>query len=261
MKTSDKDMQRILEKLRKLMDLKVSALECGEPGEANAAAAGITRLLREYDLTLQDIPDSQKPQEPVDIEPVPFRFTYMHHKWYWALLDVLAKHNNCTIIRTRTKRGPGASNVSIMSSDANCIEGWCFTLSRSVRTASYTSASEDTQLEGRLPALDGAHAARHGRVHEELPRRLCRRAAPEAVRRTGTAAARELTALVVAHQAEIDEYLASMDVKTARTRPVKVDEKVLEEGREVGRSISLQKGLDGYSRSLRFLEGNSGISG
>ena len=60
MNTENSDLSRILEKLRKLMDLKESATQCGEFGEANAAAAGITRLLREYDLTMQDIPSDRK---------------------------------------------------------------------------------------------------------------------------------------------------------------------------------------------------------
>ena len=93
MVTQDSSIQKILEKLRKLMDLKASATECGNLGEAHAAAAGITRLLKLYDLTLQDIPDGQKALDPVDIEDVPFRFTYRQFRWYWALLDTVAAHN------------------------------------------------------------------------------------------------------------------------------------------------------------------------
>ena len=48
---------RILEKLRKLMNLQQSAEALGNEGEAHAAAAGISRLLLEYNLTLNDIPD------------------------------------------------------------------------------------------------------------------------------------------------------------------------------------------------------------
>ena len=60
MEKNHKNIQKILLKLRKLMDLKASATQCGELGEANAAAAGITRLLREDDLTMQDIPTDAK---------------------------------------------------------------------------------------------------------------------------------------------------------------------------------------------------------
>ena len=51
---------KILEKLRKLMNLKESATELGNEGEANAAAAGITRLLMEYNLSESDIPEQEK---------------------------------------------------------------------------------------------------------------------------------------------------------------------------------------------------------
>ena len=42
---------KILEKLRKLMNLKESAKALGNEGEAHAAAAGIARLLMEYILS------------------------------------------------------------------------------------------------------------------------------------------------------------------------------------------------------------------
>lgn len=98
---NNEKIKSILEKLRKLMNLKESATLCGEMGEANAAAAGITRLLREYDLTLADIPAEEKALEPVDVEDITFRFQYMNMPWYWELLDAVAKYNNASIIRTR----------------------------------------------------------------------------------------------------------------------------------------------------------------
>ena len=48
---------KILEKLRKLMNLKESAKALGNEGEAHAAAAGIARLLMEYNLSEEDIPE------------------------------------------------------------------------------------------------------------------------------------------------------------------------------------------------------------
>ena len=54
---------KILEKLRKLMNLKESATALGNEGEANAAAAGITRLLMEYNLTENDIPGAREIRE------------------------------------------------------------------------------------------------------------------------------------------------------------------------------------------------------
>ena len=74
---NEEKLQRILDKLRKLMDLQSSARSIGNEGEANAAAAGISRLLKEYDLTLEDIPAEARPQNPVDLEEIPYRFNYM----------------------------------------------------------------------------------------------------------------------------------------------------------------------------------------
>lgn len=64
---------KILEKLRKLMNLKESATALGNEGEANAAAAGITRLLMEYNLTENDIPEQEKLENPIVSEEIPFK--------------------------------------------------------------------------------------------------------------------------------------------------------------------------------------------
>lgn len=64
---------KILEKLRKLMNLKESAQALGNEGEANAAASGITRLLIEYNLTEEDIPEQEKWENPIVSEKIPFK--------------------------------------------------------------------------------------------------------------------------------------------------------------------------------------------
>lgn len=121
MKNDNEKLERIRAKLRKLLDLKESALQCGEIGEANAAAAGITRLLTEYDLTLQDIPSELKSLDPIDMEVIPFRFKYMQYPWYWTMLDVIAEHNNADIFRTRYNNGErkGEKEYTVVGRKAN----------------------------------------------------------------------------------------------------------------------------------------------
>ena len=68
------DTDKILQKLRKLMNLKESAAAVGNVGEANAAAAGITRLLLEYNLSEKDIPEQDKIDNPIAVEDIPYRF-------------------------------------------------------------------------------------------------------------------------------------------------------------------------------------------
>ena len=52
---------KIVEKLKKLMRLQEGAKKIGSEGEANAAAAAISRLLTQYNLSLMDIdPEERK---------------------------------------------------------------------------------------------------------------------------------------------------------------------------------------------------------
>lgn len=85
---------KILEKLRKLMNLKESATALGNESEANAAAAGITRLLMEYNLTENDIPEQEKLENPIVSEEIPFKIS-TNGRWYSDLISVVCEYNMC----------------------------------------------------------------------------------------------------------------------------------------------------------------------
>lgn len=86
---------KIFEKLRKLMNLKESALSLNNEGEANAAASGITRLLMEYNLTENDIPEQEKIDNPIVSEEIPYRTKVENGPWYKSLVSVLSEYNMC----------------------------------------------------------------------------------------------------------------------------------------------------------------------
>ena len=86
---------KILEKLRKLMNLKESALSLGNEGEAFAAAAGITRLLIAYNLSETDIPTQERIENPVVAEEIPFKPEISSGIWYQSLIGVVCKYNMC----------------------------------------------------------------------------------------------------------------------------------------------------------------------
>ena len=88
---------KILDKLRKLMNLKESATELGNKGEANAAAAGITRLLMEYNLTENDIPENEKIDNPIVSEEIPFKVSEANGSWYGKLISV-SVNITCAVI-------------------------------------------------------------------------------------------------------------------------------------------------------------------
>lgn len=244
MPDKDNNIQKILEKLRKLMDLKVSATECGELGEANAAAAGITRLLREYDLTLQDIPAEQKVLDPVDIEDVPFRFTYSQHRWYWALQDVIASHNSCEIIRSQSRQNGKALDTSykvvgrkqhrevVLYLISFCAHQFItigkrkypdYKINHIKQTGTTPKPLSEYMKQFLLGCVDGLYY----KLEEEqnnIPKE-------------------KLNALVVANKNALDAFMADMDVKNARLRPIKADERIVKEGYQTGRNINLQKGI------------------
>jgi hypothetical protein len=95
---------KILGKLRKLMDLKSSAEELGNIGEANAAAGGISRLLLEYNLSEKDIPEREKIDNPIMMEEIPVFSNGCKGKWYEQLICVITENNLGQMLVTR-KRG------------------------------------------------------------------------------------------------------------------------------------------------------------
>ena len=76
------------------MNLKESATALGNEGEANAAAAGITRLLMEYNLTENDIPEQEKLDNPIVSEEIPFKMD-INGRWYSDLVSVVCGYNMC----------------------------------------------------------------------------------------------------------------------------------------------------------------------
>lgn len=251
----DNKIEHILQKLRKLMDLKSSALQCGETGEANAAAAGITRLLKEYDLTMQDIPDEQKAVDPIDMEDIPYRFSYMQHKWYWFMLDVLANHNSCKIIRSRTLEekkvvdcvyrliGRKKHREVVLYLISFCAHQFINIGKRKyaawkyeyMRTTGMTPPTQTNYMKSFLAGCVDGLNDKLKQEQAELPQE-------------------KLGALVLANETAINQFMQTMEVKTARNRNIKVDREILEEGREVGRNINLQKGIGSQIPKKKYLD-------
>lgn len=98
------DRNKILEKLRKLMNLKESAIAVGNEGEACAAAAGISRLLIAYNLSETDIPDQEKIDNPVVAEEIPFKPEFSSGKWYQYLVTVVCEYNMCRALVISTRK-------------------------------------------------------------------------------------------------------------------------------------------------------------
>lgn len=87
---------KILDKLRKLISLRESAKNINSEGEANAAAAAISRLLMEYNLCEDDIPTEEKINNPVIEAKIPYKPEFCKvGVWYKNLVIVVCEFNNC----------------------------------------------------------------------------------------------------------------------------------------------------------------------
>ena len=256
MKTENPNIERILEKLRKLMDLKESATQCGEFGEANAAAAGITRLLREYDLTLQDIPTEQKEKDPVNIEIIPFKFKYMNFPWYGNLLATVALYNNARILRGRIHNISGSADTVFYKLVGRKKNREVVLYLVSYLAHQFINLGQKTYpkwkletliMTGKTPPSRSAFMKSYlmGCVYG-LDQKL------EAEQKTD--ASEKLTALMKVSQTEIDAFLANMNVKKARSRTITGIDTALAMGTEAGRNISLHEGIEGKTSGQKLLD-------
>jgi hypothetical protein len=105
---------KIVEKLKKLMRLQEGAKKIGSEGEANAAAAAISRLLTQYNLSLMDI-DPEERKETMQIQRtghISFKDTY--GLWKRSLMNVLCEFNYC-----KTFLISGQTNMIVVGTEAN----------------------------------------------------------------------------------------------------------------------------------------------
>lgn len=112
MKQNNDIPDKIMERIRKLMRLKESTTS---EGEARAAAAAASRLLKEYNLSLFDI--SGRAQATVFAIGRSGAFSYKDtfgSYWKRDLLNVLCRYNYCRILLCR-----GTTDMFIVGTDEN----------------------------------------------------------------------------------------------------------------------------------------------
>lgn len=99
-----KDKDKILSRIKKLLNLQSSAETLGNEGEAYAAASAVHRLLTTYNLSLRDI--SEKTSDKLNInksEKISYRSSN-GNQWKLLLLNLLAVNNYCGVLVISTKQ-------------------------------------------------------------------------------------------------------------------------------------------------------------
>lgn len=90
--------EKILDKIKKLLKLQISAESLGNEGEAYAAANAVHRLLTQYNLTLGDISDDKEQELNInESDMISYRSVY-GSQWKRYLLTLVATNNYCKVI-------------------------------------------------------------------------------------------------------------------------------------------------------------------
>lgn len=249
---------KILDKLRKLVSLKDSASELGNEGEANAAAAGISRLLMEYNLSEEDIPTEERISNPIVMENIPYKCAYHNGRWYDDLVEVVCDNNLCQmLIRSeRSKTG----NYHFRREKFNIV-GRKKNVETVLYLISYLSYQFYTIGKKNYPQYKHDCIWRKGVYPHTLQTYLksflygCVGGLDNRYRtmRTEFASNPKCTSLIVAYKKEIDNYLEDMDIGNLKQSAQTINTDIWAAGYKEGKSINLNSGLENFGKSTRQL--------
>lgn len=239
--------EKILEKLRKLMNLKRSADELGNVGEASAAAAGINRLLIEYNLSEEDIPTEEREKNPIiikDIHAMPDCITIGVGKWYERLLNLIAKYNMCKLIRTTS--GQKVKHYSIVGRQKNVkvveymesfIVNNVYQIARREykefkRTCIQSGVNPEPQASYIRSFMNGACTGLHLKFQD--------------MKREVEWSGYDVTGLVVQRKREVDDFIHTTfnNLKTRTLSADKITSTGYHKGVETGKNFKIHEGVD-----------------
>lgn len=240
-------IEKILQKLRKLMNLKESATALGNTGEANAAAAGITRLLMEYNLSEKDIPEQEKIENPIIAEEIPYRSKFEQGKWYSYLVEIVCKYNMCRMLVV-SERKPSTgklsrSNFEIIGRKKNVevvlylISFLAFQFVSIGRTQYPTYRMDCIRKRGQLPLTEkkflksfliGCVIGLEDKFLKD---------------RSETINAETVKALTLSSETEIDDFLSGEEIGHTRSYQPAIDKLAAKQGLKIGMNININKAI------------------
>lgn len=250
---------KILDKLRKLVSLKESAIELGNEGEANAAAAGISRLLMEYNLSEEDIPTEERICNPVVMENIPYRCTYYNGRWYDDLVKIVCDNNLCQMLIHSERSTTGnfhfrREKFSIVGRKKN-VETVTYLISYlsyqfcTIGKRKYAQYKHDCiWKKGIYPHTETIYLKSFlygcvGGLNNQYR-----------IMRTELTADPKNNSLIVAYKKEIDEYLGNMKIGSLKQGTPTIDREIWIIGYKEGTSINLNSGLESHKQCVRQLK-------
>lgn len=244
------EKEKILAKLRKLMNLKESAQAIGNEGEAAAAAAGISRLLYMYNLTESDIPEQNRIDNPIVSEEIPFKPEVQGGQWYELLVNCICNFNLCDTLVTYSykKKRYSKDKFNIVGRKKN-VEIVLYLISflankfYQIGKHDYPQYKHDCLFKkGILPKTEhmylrsylyGCVLGLHNKLkseREELQKEC------------------DIKSLVLSSRSEIDDFLKDKNIGKCRFRKPELEHDCARKGFETGQNVEINKGI--YSKTV-----------
>lgn len=220
--------QALIDKLQKVANLLDNA---GTPGEAEAAAAALSRLLLKYNLDEADVRAAQgsAAKSHIVVRPITITQGKSAAKWQWLLLNTIARHNFTQLV----KRGGSSSAGWIAGTNEN-IDAVLDLYAR-LSIVFKRLASESWKAQ---PPHTVYFTTRAQYIHGFLlgvPAGLSERFRLD--RKQDEEADRRVSALVVTTERQLSEAVAAELGRTTRTgRRSTVDGRAYDHGRAAGKS-------------------------
>lgn len=244
------DKEKILAKLRKLMNLKESAQAIGNEGEAAAAAAGISRLLYMYNLTESDIPEQERIDNPIVSEDIPFKPEVQGGQWYELLVNCVSEFNLCTALVTSTfkKSRYVKDKFNIVGRQKN-VEIVLYLISflankfYQIGKREYPQYKHDCLFrKGILPKTEHAYLKSYlyGCVLGLISK--LRQERDELQKEC------DVKSLVLSSRSEIDDFLKGMNIGKCRFRKPELEHDCARKGFMTGLNVEINKGI--YSKTV-----------
>lgn len=228
---------KIVERLKKLMRLQQSAKKIGSEGEANAAAAAISRLLTQYNLSLMDI-DPEERKESLQMQRtghISFKDTY--GLWKRLLMNVICEFNYCKVFLIS-----GQTNMIVVGTEANTSAAvYLYDMLRSIFRKLAPVRYEEF-VKGKRGAI---RTEKYKRKYIASYLNGCVYGLKEKLTIEAKANEVQEKSLVVCHNQLIDEYMSSYEPvhrKAAKTKKKDVVEAFISGYRD-GKKTNINKAI------------------
>lgn len=233
----------VLKRLNKLLNLAEGAKAVGSLAEAENAAARAQQILMQYNLSEEDARAFGTTKAPITEDRIETSemTSGKEGDWIPTLYHHIAKNNLCFVLMTRSHKKGGGKDIILFGTEANrqVVEYFASYLIPLIRNLARKAFSEYLGEEKRGAFIRGFLTGCVQSIGQRLSTTVEQMSQQDS----------KITGLIRVSGQEIKQYLdnSAYRVRTSRSMTKRSARGGLEMGREAGKSISLNKGVNGGS--------------